>query len=167
MSSQPAQSCLSFSQLRNESLYKCKSQATALLTAGVSEFPISLCKYQLISNSFSKAPQNPAKAVFCFAKGRSGSPYTGLTRAQSMSSNESSEGACRQNSARRTHPHLHVICICFAQGRTSCAHVLRHHSHLILRLSQSLINIQRRPGCLKLLQLSIFKLGTVVPHGCW
>ena len=50
------------------------------------EFPISLCKYQLISNSFSKAPQNPAKAVLCFAKGRSGSPYTGLTRAQSMSS---------------------------------------------------------------------------------
>ena len=48
VSSQPAQSCLSFSQLRNESLYKCKSQATALLTAGVSEFPISLCKYQLI-----------------------------------------------------------------------------------------------------------------------
>ena len=86
VSSQPAQSCLSFSQFRNESFYKYKSQATALLTAGVSEFPISLCKYQLISNSFSKAPQNPAKAVLCFAKGWSGSPYTGLTRAQSMSS---------------------------------------------------------------------------------
>ena len=86
VSSQPAQSCLSFSQLRNESLYKYKSQATALLTAGISEFPISLCKYQLISNSFSKPPQNPPKAVLCFAKGWSGSPYTGLTRARSMSS---------------------------------------------------------------------------------
>lgn len=40
-------------------------QATAFLANGISEFHVSLCKYWVISDSFSKAPRNPAKAAFC------------------------------------------------------------------------------------------------------
>lgn len=57
VSSQPAQSYLSFSQLRNESLYKQAVQATALLTAGVSEFPISSANINLLATLFSRPPK--------------------------------------------------------------------------------------------------------------
>lgn len=61
MSSQPEQPCLSFSQLRSRALYLWVP-VTIMLTIGISEVPIFPCKYQLISDLFSKAPPNPAKA---------------------------------------------------------------------------------------------------------
>lgn len=98
-------------------------------------------KYQLLSDFFSKAPQNPAKAAFCPELWESRSPPADLTRHLRMSrelilrrglqSELFKEGTC-------TFVYdLHLLYI----GLHKLCCLLRHHSHYILRLPQSLTNI--------------------------